>query len=313
MTPEPMLLEPEIEELLREVAADPDSSLLRVPRSKAVPTLYEDRPAVGPATDGLSAAEKEILRVHRLEVAWLLRQVCLLKLVEGNRNRPYVGRYLNPRTRASLIRPRTIDAGCEELATTLTGDEHCIMAQALLKRAVANPASEQPTILDLAAVAHRLQPSSMARVLASQDLLLGGSPRTALALLNAVLPFHPFTSIGVSAWHTIGLAHLRLGHLGLAHEAYQTASNADKERPSVWMDRMALALQVGDTSDTVRAAQHLGELVTVDHEEVEWFVDSRIQRRRTGDWQPTPEASRLVLGLQNQVGSVGRRIAHVFM
>jgi hypothetical protein len=79
------------------------------------------------------------------------------------------------------------------------------------------------------------------------------------------------------------------------------------------MDRLVLAIQVGAVSDGMKAAEHLDSLVTVDHEEVVWFVDSRTQRRRSGEWQPTREASRLAPDLGTQLGSVGRRITDVFL
>jgi len=64
---------PELESLLREVAADPQSMLLRTPRPRLV-AGYLDRSLV--SRDALRArtlAEGELLRVHREELAAALR------------------------------------------------------------------------------------------------------------------------------------------------------------------------------------------------------------------------------------------------
>ena len=80
MTVDSPIFSPEIEELLREVAAEPDSMLLRMPREKVRGTLLENRSPLGPMTAGLSSAERELVRVHRDEFAYQLRRAAWIKL-----------------------------------------------------------------------------------------------------------------------------------------------------------------------------------------------------------------------------------------
>lgn len=70
-------LSPELEEVLRDVAVDPQARLLRVsPRAVAL-GLRTWREEASPAQAGLTGAERELLAVHRAELAWVLREAGL--------------------------------------------------------------------------------------------------------------------------------------------------------------------------------------------------------------------------------------------
>ncbi len=312
MTSEPMLLDPEVEELLREVAADPDSALLRVPREKAVRTLYEDVAAAGPVTSGLSAAELEILRVHRLELAWLLRQACVTKLVNGVNTRSFVGSYLTAKTRVTSVMPSEMPDTTHPATWAQASDSAWLRGCRLLEDAIAGPARDVPTILDLALAAHRLEPSHDSRVLASQYLALAHSSRSAIAALRPVLASVAGSRISVCAWTTLGLARNKQGQLVEAHLAYRSAAHADEGMPIPWLDYLALSFQVGKAEAVMHAARHLEGLIAPDHELLYWFVESRRQRRAEGEWAPTIAAVDTWNILRNQIGPVGRRVGDVF-
>lgn len=70
------LLEPALEELLREVASDPRSSLLRVDRPSLLKGPFDHDPMVRESFTGLRSAERELLRVYRQELGHALRECC---------------------------------------------------------------------------------------------------------------------------------------------------------------------------------------------------------------------------------------------
>jgi hypothetical protein len=127
-------LDPEFEEVLREVAADPDSSLLRVPRPKRIRSLFDRGSAVGALEPGLTRAEQHLLQVHRNELAWLLRQACLVKLVEGPKSRLYVSRYITAERQVELMRPSTMRSQLDLERGTAAGAKDEAPAIALLDR-----------------------------------------------------------------------------------------------------------------------------------------------------------------------------------
>jgi hypothetical protein len=313
MSSDSMLLDPEVEGLLREVAADPHSSLLRVPRGKAVPALYEDQPAAGPATAGLSAAEREILRVHRFEVACLLMEACLLKLVQGSDTRMYVSKFVTATVTRAPIHREDLLRGLRSHTTGEPGTMEVGDSMVLLARVVADCDAGVPTIAELAASAHRLQPSNRSRVLAAQDMAIHQSPRAALLLLRTVLGATPSSSIQLSAWSAIGLACLDLGDHHSAQIAYKNASQLDTSRPGTWMDRLAVGLQVGDVRDVTNTSHHLSIILRQDIAALEWYVVSRAHRRRVGQWTPTAAASQLAASIRENVDTPARRICDVFV
>src|SRR5262245_29595941 len=100
MTTEAVLpLDPAIEELLRDIAQDPDACLLRVPRPKALSALARGESIEVSGMTGLTHAERELVRVHRDEIAYLLRTLCARLLIE----RPKTGLRLLPSSRTTLL------------------------------------------------------------------------------------------------------------------------------------------------------------------------------------------------------------------
>lgn len=72
------VLAPEVEALLLEIAADPDSNLLRVPRAEVLPELFAKRPPLPRRPRGSTAAERELLGAHRDEVSLVLARMAAL-------------------------------------------------------------------------------------------------------------------------------------------------------------------------------------------------------------------------------------------
>jgi hypothetical protein len=66
---EPILLDPRAEEILRDIAADPNSCLLRLQPDDLARSLRRGELPDRAGTTGLPRAERELLRAHRAEVA----------------------------------------------------------------------------------------------------------------------------------------------------------------------------------------------------------------------------------------------------
>ena len=81
------VFEPEVEELLLEVAANPDSLLLRGPQRGGVTGPLDLEEGVSARTAGLTVSEKQLLRVWRSEAAEVLRQG-FNQCLEGDPEKP---------------------------------------------------------------------------------------------------------------------------------------------------------------------------------------------------------------------------------
>lgn len=96
-------IDAELEALLGEVARNPRATLLRVARPTAFREAFEALREVEPHATGLIAAERELLREHRAQLARLLRQACVTKI------------YAHPAARGRFVRYQTTAGPIEVL------------------------------------------------------------------------------------------------------------------------------------------------------------------------------------------------------
>jgi hypothetical protein len=313
MSAEQLYLEPEVDALLREVASDPRSILLRVPRKHAVPMLFRDESDVGPMTAGLAAVDRHLLAVHRSEVAELLRRVCLVRLLESQRGRVCVSRYETadsevlapsvPELRQQALRGRS-----SQVRTELSSNGLEMALEALR-----DPTGGLPTGADIAALSHRLQPNHDARILAAMDLSQRGSSRAAVRLLLRVLSNHPSRSSAAAAADNLAFAWNELDQLGHAFDAAKVSLDYADDRVTTCMNRLAFAIQLGDGRDILETDRRLRELITPEHPAVGFFISAaalaRIQRR----WSPTDLAAPVVRAVESKLGETAKRISDVFV
>jgi hypothetical protein len=165
---EPILFDARIEELLREVAADPKSRLLRVPRPAQLGAVLGRRPSVGVATAGLGAAERELVALHRGELAYLLRKLAVVRLFESP-----AAATNHARVSISGQAPLAVDRGdwVESARGSLEGmsvDAPPDPGRELLERCVRDPDEiGSVAVTDVAAAANVLEPTDQARIYAA--------------------------------------------------------------------------------------------------------------------------------------------------
>ena len=147
----PLLFDPEIEGLLQEIAADPRSHLLKVDRPTALSIALDRDPRISIAKAGLTSAERHLLQVHRVEVAWLLRQACLSAFVREDS----YSMWINPEL-ASL-------PGYELLGNTELND-----------RLSCEGLSPKEGVATLSAMALSIHPTDNARVYSAMSHLIDG-------------------------------------------------------------------------------------------------------------------------------------------
>ncbi|MDF1798923.1 MAG: hypothetical protein P1V81_07085 [Planctomycetota bacterium] len=71
----PLQIDPNLEEILRDIAAAPSSRLFPGLDAARIPGIFQARARdLGTTTPGLSSAERELLRLHRRELSRVLRQ-----------------------------------------------------------------------------------------------------------------------------------------------------------------------------------------------------------------------------------------------
>jgi hypothetical protein len=308
VTADPLVLDPEFEELLREVASDPESTLLRIPRPKVVRGFFERDEAVSANATMLTRAERHLVQVHRSELAWLLRQVCIYKLVEGPESRLYVSHHGPTGEDCSPLQPPDWMDRIQYQQGIAAEDEQQAVGIQLIHRCVRQPLGHDPKVAELAAVAHRLLPTNHSRLLSAIDLCRGDAPWTGLQLSSQILSMHPTSEHATRAWECAGFVFARLGRLNDAHLAYSRGSTSEDQH--TLMNRLEFAFQVGDRQDAIDTARRLNDLLPGDSMPVAWFIESRHERRMRGEWAPTPPGRELAKSLADKMDGVSRRIAY---
>ncbi len=311
MNSETVLFDPEFEAILREVAADPRSSLLRVERPRVLPEIFDRSSPVSTYATGLTSAERHLLQVHRCEVGSLLREVCRIKLIEGPSTKQYVSRYSEPGKSVTLLTRAQVRDGVRDRMQNSADVEECAHGIDLLVQCVADLHGETPRVRELATAALRLEPTDSARLLAGYDLTLSAQRRSAFAVLHMVLSSNPTAPVAARAWECLASNYAALGHASLAHEAHKLGSCLGSVGALNWLSRTLYALQLGLRDDAERASRWLDDHVSPDDPAIEWFVVSLSAQRDAREWTPTSKGIQLAGSMGDQLGRIGRRIADV--
>jgi hypothetical protein len=310
--PEFITIDPELEVLLRELAADPESSLLRIPRPKHIRSLFDHGDAVGSREPALSRLEQHLLQVYRSELALLLRQACLFKLVEGHTSKHFVSKYVSIDRHVDVCPPSCLQKDVEVRCTQLGhSSEPFSTGLALLQSCVRAPLDTEPTVSALAAAAFRLERTDDSRLLATSELVQGPNPRGALLLLAEVLSSHPAVSTASSAWTQVGLAFSKLAEYTRSHEAYAHLSNIDNAHLVAWLSRLVLGYQCGNRDDIRYIAGALTDPALLTHPAVLHFVVSSKHLRSVGEWSPTPAARTILADPPVRYGELMRMVVDV--
>lgn len=311
MSSEHALLDPDFEALLREVAANPRSSLLRVERPRMLPELFDEHVHVGAQRAGLTSAERHLLQVHRGEVAWLLREACMIKLIEGPLSRRYVSPYSGPGKKVELLSDRQLARHVQETEAAASDSIDCLDGLELLKRCVADRVGEEPNVAELATASLRLEPSDQARLMVGLDLANRGAPRSALTVLRHFWLSDPREARVAIALEYAGRAFADID-TSKAYNAYKRSSEEPSGRVWSLMARLVFGFQLGIRADVLESSRMLAERVSESDAVIDSFVGALTTARRMQEWSPTPSSVDLTRSLQDSLNDVGRRIAGVF-
>lgn len=299
---------PELEGLLREVAADPSSSLLRVSRPSVV-AGYLDRSLV--SRDALRArtlAEGELLRVHREEVASALREACLVRFYEDPESSRFLHRHPS---RTQIFEPPTWESWrrqAEEARRAARLDHADIPHSELLDFCLQQPGTSKPSIVQLARAAQMLVPSDTSECHEGLALVLdghhaaGGRMLVDLAIKRASrrISSHAIESVGLA----FGLADDDRSALGYYRRAWELAPH--RTEPVVaWLVCAATTL---DTKELHRAASVLDEMANAGDVAVRELVSLKKNQREQGRLVPSDETKGLVARLRDAVGPASETV-----
>ena len=300
-------LNPEIEALLREVAADPESCLLRLPAAEIREGVRNATLPERAGLTGLRPAERELLRTWRRETAFLLLVACYRKQVTAPQNKFRVipvmekGRFpAAPQVRWTRF---------ARVAFGLQHEDALLRALALLGQCASSSGSRWPTVFELAAASSRLEPSNGAKNYAALEFAISGQPLTCLRMLQGLESNHP--TFTVMETTNTALAYEQLGRHDLALARLRDGPWPDRARFQQAFSTVLLAAQVRDTKTLDRWARRLEEHEVSDGT-FKFMLRALVDQRRRGDWIQQPGALDLLRAYARRGGERMHLLSRAF-
>jgi hypothetical protein len=302
---------PKLEELLAEMASDPRSTLLRVPRSKRAKDLLERRVVAWDAVSAQTRAEAELLRVHREELSLVLRQMCLRMFYAS----PDRNRFLHHSKSVdqSILIP-TREAWEARAARALERsrlESPPLPHLELLQACMNEPTGSELSIVRLARAAQILAPSDIAECYEGLALVLEGQHAVGARVLASLVSSAARSTVLTHAEENIGLAMGLSGDDRAALLHYRRSWELAPDRPVPVMAWLVCALTTHQPVEAERAGAVLDELVKVDHPAVLEFVQLKRNQRTQGLLVPEPATQTLVARTRDRVGATSEAILDV--
>ncbi len=299
-------LDPRTEELLREVALNPDSCLLRAPRRELRDAL-ERADYLGLSTQvGLSSAERELLRTARAEVAYWLNVMCFKRLTDDESTRRHCTRliegdreYIPP----SLDATRAGLAGAIESARDFRVLDAPI--EVVLERLIVGDSVQRADVRDLAAASLRLHPTYQARHYAVQATQFLSDKRLSLQLARQLVQLSRGSLERAYAEAQLGQALFRAGDAQSSCERYQFAAELAPELRELKVRGLSVAVE---TVNRVRAEQLLRAVDDVPGGVLTVRVLCDAFRARQS--RLSQDALRLAQRLLERAGTLGTEVLH---
>ena len=298
---------PEVQGMLEEVAKDPRSVLLRVPKL-TVPGKYE--PPVRDREAFLTRAERELVRVHRFEVADLLHQEVRRVVIEGEEARGSLLKHVSLTEVTEPTDPIQWESNARRRLVSTLPEVRKTPAFSLLEQCVMTVPDERPSAVELATAALRLVPRAATKICLGLALDQEDQTQRGLDVLKDVVESEPSAMMESFAWQNIGGLAGNLGRRTEELEARRSAALGLQGRGDTAMAWFLTALELGDQSEALRASDVVRETVPVGHESIDSFVQCRIAWLKREGRSPCDVLRRTSKIISNKLSEQAWQIAH---
>ena len=302
------LMSPEAEELLREIASESKSSLLRVPRrrsDRSLVSLSGERFGREPGRSR-SRAERQLAEVTRSEVARVLRDVCSSRLVNDSATKGTV----NPHTRTGAVEYQSIVTPSDGPIAFYDEDVEEALALLRLNERAAEP-NMRPSIGQLATIANKLSPHATSQVQIGFDLMYKGQTETARRLF-ARTRANASNSVRSAALEASAFCSALEGNPGRAYCKFFSAFRLGSPRPSSLLSAFANAIDWGDHGLVLSTGRLVNDTFASRAPAVRHFVESHVQRKQAGTWKTTESGQHIARNNPFGPESIAGEFLHVY-
>ncbi|MCC7014017.1 MAG: hypothetical protein IT454_15780 [Planctomycetes bacterium] len=310
MTSEHLHLSPEVEALVRDIAAEPGSTLLRAPRLRAPAAHFIGSASVPVTRTGLSAAERELLAVHREEVARSLRDAATHRLLTIAEPKYHVADYVAPNVRRTPLDVAHFRAEMRELEP----QARAVAGNGVLDALLGAPVERWPSVLELATLSQRFASTDQARILVALALIFDDQPRVALRILEEVATRRAIGPLAANAWSNAALAQIALDDRLAALQSQRRAALLGETTGANAVFMLINAVLAGRTEEFSIAAAEIEARFAESDAAIESFLRSYRPRVHTFvDSTTRGEVSQMIRCRSGKVGASARRVLSVFL
>lgn len=305
-----LVLTPEAEELLRELAADSESTLLRVRRGREVDELSSLRAEVSARAAGLSSAERALLEGYRDEVALLMR----CQFYEAYRELESQRALRSLRQGAARCKDALGGHGVHERLEARAGELEREFRQApltqVLSACLETTRGRGASLTQLAAASLRLAPSEAGRGYVGMAHLVAGHRQSALRVFQELAATSATQRGRAHAHSYLGETREWQGHLDLALEQYREAWRLGEFSESL-LSAFVAAAQLGDVASLRELGAVLRARFGTSSEEVRCWVRFVQGKRLLARTAAHDESGRVPLEtLAHELGDAPREVLH---
>ena len=312
MSSEWLFFDPEVEALLREIASEPRSRLLRFGRPRTLRGLF---PSHGVGLDaggapGLASAERHLLDVHRVELAWALREACLIKFLGDRGFGHRIGRNVDM-TRGHrvpsaarwrrLFRNELQRGGLDPRMQLRSQEAPLALESDWLSNSVSF----------LASLSLQLEATDQARIYLAIDLALMGQHASSRRVLNEVLAGKPTAEHASCALQALALCSSARRAYGEAAVLARRSARTGPERPEPYLNWLYYSLMSGDRAAAVDCSRRIDDLMDSRHPAVRLFERQLRAQRRSSERSTCDRAPGIARRIEGELGEPARRIARV--
>lgn len=277
-------IDPELEGLLRQVASDPRATMLRIQPRVALRSVIATDEIVRPFATDLATTERELVRVHREQLAHVLLRACLIRVYSDPRAQLRVIRHVTPSWHHAVPRnSEWRDEARRALRCALYAPEE-LSGLELIDACLAADGIQQASIAQLAAASRRLRPTSHALIYLAVHEAFDGDARLSGELCFQAIARDPRSVCAKDAWANLGSARSELGEFSSACDAFEKSLEFD---PTQLLPNVGLfieSVRLGRLDEALATARRIETLFDAEHPATRDFV--AMTRRRLASEAP---------------------------
>ncbi len=298
-------LDPEVLALLDEIAADPDSTLLRVPREPLKRFLPLREPPVSPREPLLTRAERHLVQAHREYVARLLFDACRLSLTRDPIEKTRIHRWVTKDQRLEIPVKDKWHSWANQAVKNPPSDPDLSFPLRLLQRCASGETSTPAS--ELASASLRLVPCDATRIWLGVALHREGQSRSAMHTLQDVLAHRPSPANELWARMDCGFVSFGCARYEQAVDWYRSAASVQEDPAIPVLSWFSSALQLGNREEASKARARLDEVVDPRHPTVNELT---VSLRTVA---PSIRCKKLLSGVRGKLSPVARSIVDALL